>query len=355
MAKKVKVSDFLRYYGPHAAVTNGKASSNPPASQYGYVMGGNGSVATDAYIRSRAKSSYGDNWESYYNAYRKWIGHRVFDCNSLAEIFYKEQTGTNIDTKARSNYVNWCSEKDAAPKDGTLKGLPQLPGVALFSGPSASGITHVGFLYKKTGPGDLDWQVLEARGKDYGVVITDLKARSWEWWGVMDKYFEYDLETDWTAATAPTAPAEAPQASGKPYNAKCTGGSVYVRTGPGKEHPAIGVARKDEELLSLPAIKGWCEIATVIKGKLVRGFISAKYVAQNATNTAATRAYPAYCSGQGVNFRTGPGTEHSSLGKLDKGAPIIAMPKEAGWCRAAAVIEGAITVGYVFATYVKSR
>lgn len=180
MAKKVNVSEFLRYYGPHAVVTNGKASSDPPASQYGYVMGGNGSVATDAYIKRRAKSSYGENWEPYYNAYRKWIGHRVFDCNSLAEVFYKEQTGTNIDTKARNNYASWCSDKDAAPKDGTLKGLPQLPGVALFSGPSASGITHVGFLYKKTGSGDLDWQVLEARGKDYGVVITDLKARPWE-------------------------------------------------------------------------------------------------------------------------------------------------------------------------------
>lgn len=55
MAKKVNVSEFLRYYGPHAVVTNGKASSDPPASQYGYVMGGNGSVATDAYIKRRAK------------------------------------------------------------------------------------------------------------------------------------------------------------------------------------------------------------------------------------------------------------------------------------------------------------
>lgn len=57
MAKKVNVSEFLRYYGPHAVVTNGKASSDPPASQYGYVMGGNGSVATDAYIKRRAQST----------------------------------------------------------------------------------------------------------------------------------------------------------------------------------------------------------------------------------------------------------------------------------------------------------
>lgn len=31
------------------------------------------------------------------------------------------------------------------------------------------------------------------------------------------------------------------------------------------------------------------------------------------------------------------------------------MPREAGWCNAAAVIEGHIAVGYVFCLYVKSR
>jgi hypothetical protein len=68
----------------------------------------------------------------------------------------------------------------------------------LFSGPtnSAAGITHVGFLFKKYGPGPLDWLVLGCRGKDYGLVITVLQNRSWEWWGLMDKRFEYDLTAD---------------------------------------------------------------------------------------------------------------------------------------------------------------
>lgn len=189
MAQKIKISGFLRSYEGHAVTTNGKAASRPPASQYGYVMGGDGRTATDDYIRARAKSSYGDKWESYYEDYKKWVGHRVFDCNSLSEVYYREQTGASIDTKARYNYANWCSRKSCTKKDTTLAGLPQLPGVALFSGPSAAGITHVGYLWKKTGSGPLDWQVLEARGKDYGVVITDLKQRQWGWWGVMDKYF----------------------------------------------------------------------------------------------------------------------------------------------------------------------
>lgn len=166
MTQKVKISSFLRNYEGHAVTTNEKAASKPPASQYGYVMGGDGRTATDDYIRARAKSSYGDKWESYYEDYKKWIGHRVYDCNSLSEVFYKEQTGISIDTKARYNFADWCSRKSGTKKDLTLAGLPQLPGVALFSGPSAAGITHVGYLWKKTGSGPLDWQVLEARGKE---------------------------------------------------------------------------------------------------------------------------------------------------------------------------------------------
>ncbi len=207
--QKVKISGLLAYYVPHAVKTNQTTTNPPPTEQFGYVLGGDGRIATDAYIRSRAKAEYGDKWEAYYRAYQKWLDHRVMDCNSLAEVYYKEQTGKSIDTKARSNYASWCSLKDDSAKDGKLAGMPQMPGVALFSGPNAAGITHVGFLFEKYGPGDLDWFVLEARGKDYGLVITTLKSRPWEWWGVMDKYFEYDLgEYDKPGAVPSDAPAE---------------------------------------------------------------------------------------------------------------------------------------------------
>lgn len=71
MTQKIKISSFLRNYEGHAVTTNGKAASKPPANQYGYVMGGDGRTATDDYIRARAKSSYGDKWESYYEDYKK--------------------------------------------------------------------------------------------------------------------------------------------------------------------------------------------------------------------------------------------------------------------------------------------
>ena len=197
MAKKVLISAMLKHYYPHAVLTGAKAKDPPPSGQYGYVMGGDGRVATDDYIRQRAKSSYGDNWRKYYEAYKKWLGRKVFDCNALAEAYYKQETGENIDTKARYNYANWCGEKSASAPEASLAGLPQKPGVAVFSGSSAPEINHVGFLLYRYGSGRLDWYVLECRGKDYGLVITKLKDRPWRWWGVMDKYFTYDAGADW--------------------------------------------------------------------------------------------------------------------------------------------------------------
>ena len=203
MAQKVKISGFLNYYAPHAVMTNKTAPNPPPADQWGYVMGADGRVATDEYLRARAKSSYPASWESHYRDTLKWIGRRVADCNAVAEHFYKAMTGIGIDTKARLNWANWCGIKSVSKPDANLTGLPQLPGIAVFAGGStASGITHVGFLFKKYGPGPLDWYVLESRGRNYGLVLTRIKDRSWRYWGKMDKCFEYDLDAAWTPMAA---------------------------------------------------------------------------------------------------------------------------------------------------------
>lgn len=275
---KVKISEFLSYYAPHAIITNGKTASPPPADQYGYVMGGDGRTATDSYIKARARASYPDKWEAYYSSYKKWIGFRVFDCNAIAEAFYKEKTGKGIDTKARYNFSAWCSTKDKTTRDNRLENLPQLPGVALFSGPtnSSSGITHVGYLFKKYGPDALDWYVLECRGKDYGLVITKLKDRAWEWWGLMDKYFEYDV-TDASVVAESTASAPV-ERKGVAYLATCGGEGVNIRQGRSTGYASLGKLGKGEPVLALPAVNGWCEIAAVLDGKIITGYMHGDYI-----------------------------------------------------------------------------
>jgi len=273
VAAKVKISEMLNYYAPHAVVTEGKAPATPPANQWGYTMGGDGRVATLDYLTARAKSSYPGTWESYLSRTKKWIGRVVQDCNAVAEAFYKRKTGSSIDTKARSNYASWCSRKSPAAPDTKLTGLPQLPGVAVFSGPSAAGITHVGFLFYKFGTGPLDWYVLESRGADYGLVVTKLAGRGWLWWGVMDKYFDYDLGASYKPGEAAGQATEA-----APFFATCGGNLVNIRKGRGTTYASIGKALKGAELYALPAVAGWCEIAAVVDGKIVTGFMASEYV-----------------------------------------------------------------------------
>jgi hypothetical protein len=278
MAAKVKISEMLNHYAPHAVVTNGKAPASPPANQWGYTMGGDGRVATLDYLTARAKSSYPSTWESYVTRTKKWIGRPVHDCNALAEAFHKKVTGVNIDTKARSNYANWCSPKSPTAADKKLTGIPQLPGVAVFSGPSASGITHVGFLLYKYGSGPLDWYVLEARGADYGLVVTKLTERDWAWWGVMSKYFDYDAGANWKPGQTATAPAAPAPAKATPFYAACSGQGVNIRTGCGTGNASLGLADKGAKMLALPAVSDWCEVSAVLNGKIVTGYMHSQYV-----------------------------------------------------------------------------
>lgn len=264
---KVSVADMLAYYKPHAVLTNSKAPDEPPADQWGYVMGGDGRVATADYLIQRAKSSYPDSWERYVERTTKWLGRPVYDCNALAEAYYKQRTGTDINTKARSNYANWCSIKSPETPDSKLTGIPQQAGVAVFSGDTAKTITHVGFLLEKYGDGDLDWYVLEARGADYGLVITKLTERAWRWWGVMDKYFTY------------AKAIEVPDTAEVRF-ATCTGNSVNVREGRGTNYASIGKLNKGDKMLALGAVDSWCEVACEINGKLVSGYMSAQYVGE---------------------------------------------------------------------------
>jgi len=272
---KLPISDFLSYYLPHAVRTEARAPDSPPANQWGYVLGAQGQTATNDYIQSLAKANMPGSWQSYAARCAKWLGRKVFDCNSLAEVYYKLKTGVNIDTRARYNYSGWCGQKSPVKADTSMSGLPQMPGVAIFSGPSAASIGHVGFLAEKYGPGDLDWYVLEARGADYGLVLTKLSGRGWQWWGVMDKYFEYGTVQN---GNNQSVPITAPTVSALPYYATCSGAGVYIRTGRGTGNPNIGVAKKGDKMLALPAVSGWCAVAAVVNGAIVAGYMSAQYV-----------------------------------------------------------------------------
>ena len=145
------------------------------------------------------KSSWKENgW--YYTQYSgsqrtqalKWRKKctRVWDCAGMAEGIYEIYSGTCVNTKARHIYANWCSVKGS----GMIPAKKRVPGAAVFwSNNGSSSIHHVGYLWKPVQDGhpEGDWYIIEARGVMYGVVKAKLLSRKPNYWGYMDKYYDY--------------------------------------------------------------------------------------------------------------------------------------------------------------------
>ena len=155
----------------------------------GYIMGARGQDP-----RKWGKSSW---WFTQYSGKQRtkalaWRENapRVWDCNGLAEGLYEEWSGVNINTKARYNYSGWCGVKGK----GMIPAAHRMPGAAVFHGDTAAKIHHVMYLTEPVNPADPagDWYLTEARGVMYGVVRTKLSERKPDYWGIMDKYFDYD-------------------------------------------------------------------------------------------------------------------------------------------------------------------
>lgn len=158
----------------------------------GYIMGATGQRPKLLSANSWWFTQYNDSKAQKAKAlYWRERAPRVFDCNGLAEGFFKDATGISINTYARTNYAEWCNPKGT----GKIPDSKKTPGAAVFHH-NGSYISHVGFLWK---PVDIkkpngDWWCIEARGVMYGVVATKLSARSWNRWGWMTKYFDYTGE-----------------------------------------------------------------------------------------------------------------------------------------------------------------
>lgn len=128
-----------------------------------YIMGTNGKVFTQSIYDDLCKRNPG-GWfvASRRSAIRAWIGKVTTDCHGLVEWFIRKSTGESYDVTADGAYK-------AAEEKGDITNLPELPGVCVrYPG-------HVGVYIG-------DGLVVEARGFDYGVCITELAKRPWTRW-----------------------------------------------------------------------------------------------------------------------------------------------------------------------------
>lgn len=174
MAERVSAAKFVAFLKERLAAKDGYimgAVGQDPKSLSGWYFSGQ-------YSGSRLKKAL----------YWKEHAQRVWDCNGLAEGYYRDQTGVSINTRARNNYASWCDPRGT----GMIPASRRVPGAAVFK--KSDVIHHVGFLVEpvKAGNPGGDWYVIEAKGVMYGVVKTKLLSGGWNCWGLMTKYFDYD-------------------------------------------------------------------------------------------------------------------------------------------------------------------
>lgn len=190
---KASIKELLAWAEPHAGADKGQ-------NQYGYVLGAVGQVMTEELLTKLAKSAYPSSWQSYVNRGRKWIGRVCSDCNGLFEHYLNITLGGNYNTLARYNYSTWC----AGFNGRDMSQMPQQAGTAVFADGGDEIVDHVGVLLRKYGNDSEDWYVIEAKGVDYGWIISKLPNGHWDRWGQMQKYFEYDVPAVDNVVVAPS-------------------------------------------------------------------------------------------------------------------------------------------------------
>lgn len=183
------VLDFIKFALSHAhpaSVPSGAILPYPvgDAGAWEYLWGTRGQVCTQALLDARFNSYYSKHgWErgEFDTLTKGWVekGVHVTDCQGLLDAYLGNDVNANYD------YAYYCTEKGAC-KDINR---PYVIGEAVFMG-TALKKTHVGWVcgFDKNG----NPLVVENRGMKYGVVVTKLHGRDWDYRGLMTKKFSYE-------------------------------------------------------------------------------------------------------------------------------------------------------------------
>lgn len=191
------ILDFIRWALTHvnpntvpsgAVLANGTAT-NIGAEPWHYLYGTVRAKTTPSRIKERWEnyySSHGWSKASYDNATSGMQpDDYATDCQGLLDAYLTYELGEKTDVNADYNYLKWCTGK------GKISEIerPYELGEAVFIANSKGKMLHVGWVCGTDSDGEP--LVVEARGLNYGVVITRLESRPWTRRGLMTKKFDY--------------------------------------------------------------------------------------------------------------------------------------------------------------------
>lgn len=191
------VLDFIRWALTHvnpdtvpsgAVLANGTAT-NVGAEPWHYLYGTVRTKTTQSRIAERWENYYSSHgWakESYDNATSGMQpDDYATDCQGLLDAYLTYVQGEKTDVNADYNYRKWCTGKG---KTSEIE-RPYELGEALFMANSGGKMKHIGWICGTDSDGEP--LIVEARGLNYGVVVTRLEDRAWTHRGLMTKKFDY--------------------------------------------------------------------------------------------------------------------------------------------------------------------
>ena len=191
---------------------------------------------TSEKYREAAKKYCENLWEDGFEI--AW----AYDCSGLG--MYWLQNLMHIYSKDMSaNSLKGCCEiVETEPKTGYW----------VFRCDSSGKATHIGYMISDT-------DLIEAKGRAYGVVKTVFKSDEWSVWGIPACFAE-EIDPQPEPPDPPTPP-EPPTPS---YRVVVIGGSVYVRNSDSKAGKIMFTAHKGNRfnLIDISPNTGWYHIQT---------------------------------------------------------------------------------------------
>ena len=165
----------------------------------------------------------------------------AYDCSGLGVYWLTDLKRLWKSDVNANTMMGRCELKMELPKKGWW--------VFMLSGNRA---THIGYMVD-------DEYLIEAKGRDYGVVKTKFRAKDWGCWGIPNVFKDEIIDPP----APPVPPAE--------HYVEVVGGSVNVRTADSKKGKILFTAHRGDRFPFIStAPSGWYEIQTV-KGQ---GFIT---------------------------------------------------------------------------------
>ena len=202
------------------------------------------------------------------------------------------------------------------------------------------GVTTASCLLVRTGPGT-NYRLVSGLLRGSSVEILEEKDG---WYKINDgwinaAYVKVEGSTPSTPAVTPTptiTPTPVPET--KVGNATVTASLLFIRKDPSTNYSAIGMLRKGDRIEVLETSGNWMRIKD--------GWVYAAYVAKDdGTTSYDNERTNVIVTVNGLNIRSGPGTNYKTVGTLWYGEKVIILENKGEWLR--------INSGWVKASYIK--